>query len=66
MKKNIGTKDQMLRFLIAFIALSLYLADCINGWIAILLLVILMATALFSFCPLYRIFNISTKHKHRN
>lgn len=65
MKKNLGTIDQLVRFVIAFIALSLYLADCISGWLALLLLGVLMTTTLFKFCPLYSIFNINTIKKRK-
>lgn len=61
MKKNVGSTDQFLRFLIAFVALSLYFADVINLWLALLLLVVLMATALFNFCPLYNFLGINTR-----
>lgn len=64
MKKNVGTKDQIIRFLIAFVVASLYLADCINIFITAVLLAILSITALFNFCPLYRLFRINTR-RHR-
>ena len=65
MRKNIGTSDKFIRFIIAFIVLSLYLANVINGWIAVALFVLLMVTALFNFCPLYRLLNISTRNPKR-
>lgn len=67
MKKNVGSNDQFIRFFIAFIAISLYLSDVINFWLALLLLAILIVTALFNFCPLYHVFGISTrKGKNRS
>lgn len=65
MKKNVGTKDQVIRFLIAFVVASLYLADCINGFITAILLVILSITALLNFCPLYSLFRVNTRQRRR-
>ena len=62
MKKNIGNSDKFIRFVIAFVTLLLYFADAINGWITAALFVLLMATALFNFCPLYRLLRINTRH----
>lgn len=60
MKKNVGTTDQIIRFIVAFLTLTMYLADYINGWLALVLLITMMATALSNFCPLYSLLNITT------
>jgi|GEM_PF-4796127 len=65
MRKNIGNSDQFIRFIIAFVALSLYLADVINGWTTIALFAVMMVTALLNFCPLYRVLNMSTRNRRR-
>lgn len=65
MKKNVGSNDQLIRFLIAFIAFSLYLTDVINSWWALVALAILMATAFFNFCPLYFLLGINTRNRKK-
>ncbi|NHN24784.1 DUF2892 domain-containing protein [Flavobacterium jejuense] len=68
MKKNIGAVDQMIRVGIAIIIATLYLTDYITGVLALILLLVLgvlIATSLFSFCPLYFLFKISTKKKSK-
>jgi hypothetical protein len=57
MKKNVGTIDQIVRFIIGavIIALGYYY----NSWWGLLGLLVL-ATATFSFCPAYLPFGINT------
>jgi len=63
MEKNVGTVDRILRLVIG-VALVAYALNLISpdtgynawGWIG----VILIATAIFNFCPAYRIFGIKT------
>jgi len=67
MKKNIGVLDKVLRVGIAiFIAILLYF-KIIEGqlvtYILSLLSGILIVTSLIDFCPLYLVFNISSKRK---
>lgn len=61
MKKNVGIIDQTIRFLIAFVAILLYFADCISGLLAVSLFVLLAVTALVNFCPIYGLLKLSTK-----
>lgn len=63
MKKNMGTIDRIIRILFAVVVGILYFNDTISGLTAIILgifSVVFLATSFIGFCPLYRIFNIST------
>ncbi len=66
MLKNVGTIDRVLRFVIGavFIAYALNMISPDTGynsygWLG----VILVLTAAFKFCPVYRIFGIQTCKK---
>jgi hypothetical protein len=66
MKKNMGTIDKVIRVLIALVLAVLVYAKVITGTWSIVLLVlavVFFATSLFSFCPLYLVFGISTGKK---
>jgi hypothetical protein len=66
MKKNMGTIDRTIRFLLAMVVLVLYLLKMISGTAAIILgifAVIFVITSFISFCPLYVPFKISTRKK---
>ena len=58
MIKNIGSPDRIARIVIGALLIVLTLTGTIGvwGWIGI----VPLATALLNFCPLYRIFGIST------
>ncbi len=64
MKKNVGSLDKVIRYVLALILLisgALVLSD--TFWLGILLFVfagVLTLTALFSFCGLYTLFGVST------
>lgn len=63
MKKNMGGTDRVIRLLVAAVVAILYFTNIITGTFAIVLLVlagVFVLTSLISFCPLYRIFGIST------
>lgn len=63
MKKNMNTTDRIIRFIIAGVVLALYYTNVIGGTLAYVLMalsVIFVVTGFVSFCPLYRIFGIST------
>lgn len=58
MKKNVGSTDQIIRVIIAFV---IFVIGYINhSWWGILGLFPLL-TALIGFCPLYAILGISTR-----
>jgi fatty acid desaturase len=66
MKKNMGAADRIIRTIIALVIVVLYLMNVLQGTLGIVLMVIagiLVLTSLFSFCPLYAIFGISTAPK---
>ena len=66
MKKNMGTTDKLIRFILAAIVGVLYYFQVIEGTLAIVLLVlagIFILTSFISFCPLYKPFGISTTSK---
>ncbi|MGA8854731.1 MAG: DUF2892 domain-containing protein, partial [Christiangramia sp.] len=63
MKRNMGTKDQMIRLFIAALILVLFWQQVIQGALGYALLaiaVILVLTSFIGVCPLYSIFGIQT------
>jgi hypothetical protein len=63
MKKNMGGIDRIVRLLIAAVIAILYFTDVLTGTLGIVFLVlagIFLLTSLFSFCPLYTLFGLST------
>lgn len=63
MKKNMGTSDRIIRFIIAAVIAVLYFTNFISGTIGIVLLVlagVFVLTSFISFCPLYAPFGLST------
>jgi hypothetical protein len=63
MNKNVGSTDKIIRIILAALIAVLYLTNVVTGTFAIVVLVfgiILVATALFSFCGIYAIFGINT------
>ena len=67
MKKNMGTIDRAVRFLVAVLIAILYFTDQISGIAAILLglfAVVFLITSFMSSCPLYLPLKISTIKKN--
>ncbi|WP_422105604.1 YgaP family membrane protein [Winogradskyella sp.] len=63
MKKNMSNLDKGIRVLIAAAIALLYYFDVIEGTLAYILMavaIIFLITSLINFCPLYRVFGIST------
>ena len=63
MKKNVGTSDKVIRFIIAGIVLLMYLTGFVTGTLGVILLVlagILVLTGLIGFCGLYAVLGINT------
>ncbi len=58
MKVNVGGTDRMIRAVIGLALIGMTLQGYIGvwGWVG----VVLLATAVFSFCPAYRLFGIKT------
>jgi hypothetical protein len=63
MKNNVGSKDKIIRLAVAaFIGFLLY-SDTISGTlgiIAFVVAVILVATSVLGFCPLYKVLGLSS------
>ncbi len=67
MNANVGSLDRLIRFMIAATLLSLGLMIYSGSWVGTLLLVggaVMLATALFGFCGLYRLLGINTQKSH--
>ncbi len=60
MKKNIGSTDRSIRFVIAAILAVLYFTALPNVWVLVIA-VVMAVTAALNFCPLYLPFKIKTK-----
>jgi len=63
MKKNMGSADRIIRFLIAAVVAILYFTNTITGTFGIVLLVlavVFVLTSLVSFCPLYTLVGLNT------
>lgn len=63
MIKNMGSKDRIVRLLVAAVLLVLFFTDVISGTLGIIGLVvagIFVATSFIRFCPIYWPFGIST------
>jgi hypothetical protein len=66
MKKNMGTVDKVIRILVAVVVVALYFTNVISGTLGIILLVlaaVFVLTSVFSTCPLYMPFGLSTRKK---
>jgi hypothetical protein len=66
MKKNLSTSDRIIRVLLAVILGALYLTGQVSGTLGIILglaAVVVLLTSVFTFCPIYALFNISTMKK---
>lgn len=63
MKKNMGSTDRIIRFIVAAIFIALYFTNTVTGIWGIVLLVlagVFILTSFVSFCPLYAPFGLST------
>ncbi|MDZ7756346.1 DUF2892 domain-containing protein [Rhodohalobacter sp.] len=63
MKKNMGSTDRIIRFILAAIFVILYFTGTVTGTVGIVLLVlagVFVLTSLINFCPLYAPFGLST------
>jgi len=64
MKCNIGSTERIIRALLALVLGVLYFTNIISGTlgiVAIIVAVVLLATSVIGFCPLYVPLKISTK-----
>ncbi len=63
MKKNIGSADKVIRYLLAALILILAFTKVITGTLAIVLIVlavVLVLTSLINFCPIWALLGIKT------
>lgn len=66
MKRNIGNVDKYIRLILATVLVILFYANVFSGlWgiLVLMLALILTATSLLNYCPLYDLFKINTKSK---
>lgn len=64
MKKNVTRPDRVIRLIVAAVLIGLYAAGILTGTVGIVALVIaavMAVTAVFSFCPLYKILGCCCK-----
>lgn len=68
MKKNLGSADRVIHVILAAMVAALYFTGIITGTAIILLVLatVFVLTSLFSFCPLYLPFGLSTLRKKIN
>ena len=69
MKANMGSADKIIRILLAIVVVILYYTDQISGTAAIILLIvagIFILTSIVGFCPIYKVFGISSHKKESN
>jgi len=68
MKKNLGSTDKVIRYILAIVAIIIALLSNVSGLTQAILIafaVILIGTSLLSFCPLYAIVGLKTcKNEH--
>lgn len=63
MKKNVGSTDKIVRFILAAVFAGLYFSGTVTGTFGYVLLAlgaIFVLTSLISFCPIYAIVGMST------
>ena len=63
MKKNMSTADRIIRLVISAIMIALYFTGVVTGTIGIIMLAlagVFILTSIFSFCPIYAIFGMSS------
>lgn len=64
MKKNMGSADKMIRYIVAVAILILYMSGIITGTLGLILIVlagIFVVTGVINFCPLYLPFGLNTR-----
>lgn len=63
MKKNMGTTDRVIRSIVGVIAIALYVLGMLQGtWgiVALVIGIVLLATAALSWCPPYALLGFNT------
>jgi hypothetical protein len=63
MKSNVGTTDKLIRIILALVLGTLFLTNTVSDTLGIVFLIfaiVLIATSLISFCPLYTLLGVNT------
>lgn len=63
MKKNVGSIDKIIRFVLAAIIIALFAFNVVSGILGYILLAvaaIFIVTSLLNFCPIWWLLNIKT------
>lgn len=63
MKKNLGSTDKVIRYILAIVALFIGFLSGVSGFVQGIFIsaaLILIGTSLLSFCPLYAIVGLKT------
>lgn len=63
MKNNIGSTDRALRLMAALLLVTLFVTNVVTGIVGIVITVagvILFATSIVGFCPIYGLFGITS------
>ncbi|MFY7742913.1 MAG: YgaP family membrane protein [Flavobacterium sp.] len=63
MKSNVGTTDKLIRIILAVVLGTLFLTNTVSDTLGIVFLIfaiVLIATSLISFCPLYTLLGVNT------
>lgn len=66
MKKNVGSPDKIIRFILAAVFVGLYFAGVAEGVVGVVLLVlagIFVLTGFMNFCPIYTMLGIRTNKR---
>ena len=69
MKKNMGTVDRSIRFLIALVLIGVYFSGIVTGtWgiVTLVLAAIMALTSMVSSCPLYSVLGFNTASKAKS
>ncbi len=63
MKRNLGAIDKLVRIVVGTLLVVIFMLEIVEGGLAIVALalaLIFIVTGIFNFCPLYKIFGISS------
>ncbi|WP_396175454.1 DUF2892 domain-containing protein [Flavobacterium sp.] len=63
MKANVGNTDKLIRIVLAVVLGALYFSNTVSGvlgMVFIIFAIVLIATSLISFCPIYPLLGINT------
>jgi len=66
MKKNVGSIDKVIRYVLALLFVVLYFTNVVSGTLGIVLLVlaaVFVFTAAIGFCPIHYVLKINTTKK---